>query len=228
MEITGQTSTATPAPTPTGAAKSSAKLAENFDQFLTLLTTQLRYQDPLSPLESNEFVAQLVQFTGVEQSISLNQKLDKLIALQSGNQTVAALDLIGRSVEIDGTKSMLQGSQAKWAYDLPEHVSQVTLTVLNAANQPVYASAGEITTGKHAFAWNGKDTNGVTLPAGSYQLRVSAIDELGEPVEAKTTAFGRVTGVESGATGVTISIGDVSVPMDGVLSVHDTIQQGEG
>ena len=61
---------------------SGASLAETFDTLLTLLTTQLQYQDPLDPMDTNEFTSQLVEFTGVEQAISTNKKLDQLISLQ--------------------------------------------------------------------------------------------------------------------------------------------------
>ncbi|MHC4984186.1 MAG: flagellar hook assembly protein FlgD, partial [Planctomycetota bacterium] len=76
-------------------------LASTFNNFLLLLTTQLQYQDPLSPLDTNQFTEQLVQFTNVEQSIKTNSKLDQLIALQGANQLTAALDYIGKTVDVD-------------------------------------------------------------------------------------------------------------------------------
>ena len=70
-------------------------LANNLDNFLTILTTQLQYQDPLSPMETSEFTNQLVMFTGVEQQVQQNQNLEKLIALQSNNLAISAVTYIG-------------------------------------------------------------------------------------------------------------------------------------
>ena len=86
-----------------------AKLAENFDTFLQLLTTQLQHQDPLSPMESNEFVAQLVQFSEVEQAIASNKSLEKLIDLQNTNQATAAIGYIGQTVEAAGSGAHVSG-----------------------------------------------------------------------------------------------------------------------
>src|SRR3546814_13785327 len=81
---------------------SGASLAETFDTFLTLLTTQLQHQDPLNPMDTNEFTSQLVEFTGVEQAISTNQKLDALIGLQADRQLNDAVGYIDKLVGADG------------------------------------------------------------------------------------------------------------------------------
>ncbi|MCC7047960.1 MAG: hypothetical protein IT562_14710, partial [Alphaproteobacteria bacterium] len=88
---------ATDTATATGTTKSMSKLAENFDQFLTLLTTQLKNQDPLSPMDSAQFTQQLVSFAGVEQQINTNKNLETLLSLQKSNQMVGALDLMGKT-----------------------------------------------------------------------------------------------------------------------------------
>ena len=91
-----------------GSITDSASLAETFDTFLTLLTTQLQYQDPLDPMDTNEFTSQLVEFTSVEQAMATNKKLDSLIALQNSMQINDAVGYIGKTVGADGIILMLQ------------------------------------------------------------------------------------------------------------------------
>ena len=99
--------------TATSAAKTQAqsvKLAEDFTQFLTLLTTQLQNQDPLNPMDSTEFTNQLVQFSQVEQSINTNQKLDDLLALQLGGLSTVALGYVGMDVTYTSTEMNWDGA----------------------------------------------------------------------------------------------------------------------
>lgn len=92
-----------------------SNLAENFDNFLTILITQLQNQDPLSPMESNEFTSQLVQFTGVEQQVLQNKNLEELIRLQSANQTLSAVSFIGKLVEATGDTNTLTDGEATFS-----------------------------------------------------------------------------------------------------------------
>src|ERR687895_765063 len=113
------TSAITPTPTAASAAAStvtSKTMASNFDQFLRLLTTQLKNQNPLDPLDTNQFTQQLVQFAQVEQQISMNTSLSTLIALQQATQTSAAMSFLGTTVEVEGSTTRLQGGQATWTY----------------------------------------------------------------------------------------------------------------
>ena len=97
----------------TNPAEAEAKLAENFDTFLTLLTTQLRNQDPLDPLDSAQFTQQLVQFSQVEQSILANKNFDTLIADVRRGQNATYLNYLGEDVEASGSTTMLSEGQAR-------------------------------------------------------------------------------------------------------------------
>ena len=120
--------------TGTTSTTSMSKLAENFDQFLTLLTTQLKNQDPLSPMDSAQFTQQLVQFAGVEQQINANKNLETLISLQKSSQVMGALDLMGKKVEASSDKVPLMNKQATFAYELPKNAAQARLTVTRATS----------------------------------------------------------------------------------------------
>lgn len=219
--ITGSSAT-----TATSAAsKASQTLASNFDTFLTLLTTQLKNQDPLSPMDSAEFTQQLVQFAGVEQSIAANKNLEQLISLNQSSFAASLVNYIGRTVEANGETTVLEDGQATWTYELPANADKVTLSVTNENGQIVWTGDGEKSMGAHSFVWNGVGSGGTTQPEGFYKLKVTATDSAGNALKATTVIRGVVTGVD-GINGVTVlNIGGVTVPLGNVLSVHATDTQ---
>src|SRR4029079_4924375 len=99
---------------PSTPATSKATLAGNFDTFLRILTTQLKNQNPLDPLDTNQFTQQLVQFAGVEQQINMNQQLTTLVALQKAPQTTSAMSFLGSTATVDGTTTKLTNGAASW------------------------------------------------------------------------------------------------------------------
>src|SRR5215212_8801809 len=99
-------------------AASKAVLAGNFDTFLQLLTTQLKNQNPLDPLDTNQFTQQLVQFAGVEQQINMNQQLTSLVALQKATQTTSAMSFLGSTATVDGTTTKLTNGAASWSFSV--------------------------------------------------------------------------------------------------------------
>jgi flagellar basal-body rod modification protein FlgD len=105
-------------------ATGRTRLAENFDTFLALLTTQLKNQDPLAPLDSNEFTAQLVQMTGVEQQLLTNDLLEKLVT-NTGSGVATAVSLIGKEVRADANVAALSGGKAEWVYKLDRPASDL-------------------------------------------------------------------------------------------------------
>ncbi|MEM1139421.1 MAG: flagellar hook assembly protein FlgD [Pseudomonadota bacterium] len=173
-------------------ATAATGLAENFDTFLTLLTEQLQNQDPLDPMDTNEFTSQLVQYTSVEQAIATNDNLEQLIALQSGNGFSMALDYLGTQVEAAGDTSILSEGSAKWQYTLTGSAEQTALTVLNEAGQIVFVDEGQTATGAHDFIWDGRDNAGNLLPDGAYTLNIAAQDGNGATIGARTAVNGVV------------------------------------
>src|SRR2546425_8888071 len=115
-------STITPTSSSTATSSSSSsdktKLGTDFNTFLSLLTTQLKNQDPLSPLDTNQFTQQLVSFSQVEQAINTNDKLSSLLALQQQDQSVTALPLVGHTVQYSDNQEALTNGQATFEYNL--------------------------------------------------------------------------------------------------------------
>jgi flagellar basal-body rod modification protein FlgD len=180
------------------AGSSAGRLAENFDTFLTLLTTQLQYQDPLNPMDSNEFTQQLVQFSSVEQQIQTNKSLDSAVSLLLANQTISAAGYIGRNVEAKGDEVWLgQEGGATWGYKLDAPATAASLTISDSRGKLVYAVPASLDGAHHEFVWNGMDAAGRRLPEGGYKLAVTALDKDGEAIESKISVIGTVTAVET-------------------------------
>ena len=177
-------------------ASSRTRLASNFDTFLSLLTTQLRNQDPLSPLDSNQFTQQIVQMTGVEQQLLTNDLLQSLVGRNSG--VGDAVSYIGRQVTVDSATARLANGAANWTYTLPSAAASATVEVRNAAGAVVYRGAApDRTAGEHSFTWDGKDLSGNAVPAGTYTLSIAAQNTAGQSITATTGFTGTVTGVET-------------------------------
>ena len=209
----------------TAAASSQAsspltKLSSNLDSFLKLLTLQLQHQDPLAPLDATQFTAQLVQFSGVEQAITSNQKLDQLIALQSGNHTTDALGYLGKLVEADSNHLQLTEDGADFSYSLAGNAAATSVTVLDSAGNAVWTQTGEVTAGSHGVHWDGTGDDGSTLPPGKYTIEIAAVDKNGKPVGASTATLGLVTGVEMRDGQTILDLGDIEVAASSVHSVH--------
>ena len=203
----------------TGAAKASKKIAEDFDNFLVLLTTQLQNQDPLEPMDANEFTAQLVRFTTVEQSIASNKNLEALLASANASQAAAAVNYLGTRVEATGTENELTDAGASWTYTLPKASEQTTILIKDSTGNVVFSTAGETNAGKHAFDWNGQTQNGTPVPQGVYRIQVTATQPNGDVVGATTGVVGVVTGVETVDGEQMLTIGGAKVPFDGVIAV---------
>jgi len=200
-------------------SSAGATLAETFDTFLTLLTTQLQYQDPLNPMDTNEFTSQLVEFTGVEQAISTNQKLDQLIALQDSMQLNDAVGYMGKQVGADGIILMLQDGESTITYDLGANASEASILIIDEEGNTVRTLEGDTEVGHHEIVWDGLDDDGEPLEDGLYGFLVTAIDADDAPVPLVQGTIGRVTGVKLVDDVVTLEVGELEIALSDVLSI---------
>lgn len=207
------------ASTSSKADASKATLAQSYDTFLTLLTTQLRYQDPLKPMDSAEFTNQLVQFSGVEQSISTNKNLEQLLAMQAANQAVTSIGYIGNTVEAVGKTVPLVNGTAEITYALPENAAKANILIFNSAGQLVRTADANTLAGKHSFTWDGLGSNGTTLPDGAYSFAVAAINSDKKTLDVPTAIVGTVTGTQTDGTKSQVLIGTVPIDLENVISV---------
>ncbi|MBK8908794.1 MAG: flagellar hook assembly protein FlgD [Rhodospirillales bacterium] len=219
-------SAATTTATATGkAGADQQRLEEDLFNFLNLLVTQLQAQDPLDPMDANEFTSQLVQFANVEQQIYQNSHLETLVGLQESNQAAAMVNYLGTMVEAEGKSFTLADGGAQASYTLPETALETTLVVKNDRGQPVYTIGGETGAGRHSFEWDGHDADGRPLPDGVYTLDVSAKHGDQSPMPVSQTVYGRITGAAADGGRAVLFMGDVQIPMEDVLSVREPERQ---
>src|ERR1700761_2756469 len=140
----------------------SQQIAGNFNEFLQLLTTQLQNQDPLDPLDTNQFTQQLVEFTSVQQQVDMNTNMQTLISLQQTSEATSAMQFLGSNVTLTGTNATLAaGSPATWSLNSPSPATaQVTITSANG--QVAYTGTTSLNAGTQTYSWNGQGNNGVT------------------------------------------------------------------
>jgi len=199
--------------TPTSATQSQTKLAEDFDQFLRLLTTQLQFQDPLDPMDSSEFTNQLVSFTQVEQSISTNKNLENLISQTQNAAMSNAVGYLGTEVTIQTDRAGLRNDVATWEYGLQTNADETQITVKDATGKIVYEGFGENNAGLHDFVWNAPENT----PDGIYQLIVTAETANGSAVQTAIYSKGKVETIE------TLN-GEVHLSVNGILTATSNIQ----
>lgn len=201
----------------------SQNLSADMNTFLTLLTTQLKYQDPLDPMDTVEFTNQLVQYSSVEQAIQTNEKLDSLLSMNIANLGAQAVSYIGKVAQVLGNVMPLEGGKAKATYTLDKNVVSTTIVVKDMNGNIVYSEQGKVTSGTHEFTWDGKDSNGNQLEDGAYKIEVSTKVASGETAASVvTTVFGRVTGVASDSSGVYVGLGDaVTAGLGDILTVRN-------
>ena len=203
-----------------------SKLAKDLDSFLQLLTSQLKNQDPLSPMDSTEFTNQLVQFAQVEQQINLNEGMTNVVGLTQQSIVTSAVNYIGETIEAGSDKLPLQNGMARMAYGLGAESAKTTIVIRDLAGEIVYTEQGRTNAGVHELVWDGTHSStGGQLPDGTYSIETIAVPIGEDPVPTWTTAFGRVTGLTN-VNGTTIMLMDqVAVPIDQILSVSETAKQ---
>jgi flagellar basal-body rod modification protein FlgD len=196
-------------------------LADTFDNFLKLLTEQLKHQDPLDPMESNEFTSQLVEFTGAEQAVLTNSKLDSLIALQNGNQLNSVVSYIGKNISANSLALNLDENGATIKYSLAGNAAETTIRIIDEDGNTVRTLEGSTNAGVHEITWDGKNSAGTQMEEGVYGFLVVAKDADGEAVTTAQGIIGKVTGVEIDNGTVVLSLGELLIPLDEVVSIQE-------
>lgn len=194
-------------------------IAENFDVFLKLLTTQLKNQNPLEPVKTNEFTQQMVAFTGVEQQVKMNKSIESLGQIFQQSSLASSVSYIGKTVTADGATTNLDNGNAKWEVNFKQLPKDSKIVIYNEAKKPVYSTEANFNSGMNSFNWNGKGNSGQDLPNGLYTIKILAKDAGGRVIVPDTLTSGVVTGVDmTGKTGMLI-LGDRSVKIENVRKI---------
>jgi flagellar basal-body rod modification protein FlgD len=212
-------------------AKGSGTLGK--EDFLSLLITQLKYQDPLSPMEGTEFASQLAQFSSLEQLTNLNDSMlasieSNFYLTQSINNTMIAT-LIGKDAKIAGNTIVSNGQEnTQLAYNLPSNASTVTINILNEAGEIVRTIENVPTTaGEHKLNWDFSDNDGNSLPEGKYSFEVVALNNEGESIQAETLMYGTIDGIRYTDGGTMLLVNDTEYFLSDILEIINNNSSGE-
>lgn len=196
------------ASTTTSSTSSSSSLGQ--DAFLQLLVTQLQYQDPLDPMDDKEFVAELAQFSSLEQLTEINTGIENLATQGTQQQLIGAVNFIGKTIEATGTAVSLEdGKATAVTFTLPEDAETCLVNVLDTSGQVVRTvDLGATTAGAVEFSWDGMDYDGNVMDDGQYQVAVTATNADGETMKATSTMTGTVVGISQENGSYYLNIGN--------------------
>lgn len=218
MAVSGTSSSTSGSSTGSTVTGGTTGIANNFDQFLLLLTTQLKNQSPLDPLDTNQFTAQLVQFAGVEQQLRTNDTLGSLLSLSAAGTATNAVGFIGSTITADGATARLSGGKADWKVNMPA-AGTATITIKDAKGNVVQTQTRALTAGDQTYSWDGTTSTGTKAADGEYTITIDAKSVAGDTLTAKTQISGVVDGVDFTSSIPVLKIGGISVPIDKVKSV---------
>lgn len=200
----------------------SASVQSEYNTFLTILTTELQNQDPTSPLDTNQFTSQLVQFSALEQNLQTNSLLQQLVTSQSQGQVNGALGYLGHTVQATGNAFALDGTSTDTpalTYSLASKADTAVINVVNSDGVTVRQLTVDADAGQHSETFDGNNSTGQQLPAGAYTFQVQATDSKGNAIAATTYETGKVTGIDTTNGVVNLHIGSVTVPASNVVQV---------
>jgi len=197
------------------------QLSGNFSTFLTLLTTQLKNQDPTSPMDSNEFTQQLVEYSQVEQQIDSNTNLQTLISQGTSNAAAVTTGYLGKNVSVTNGQASLTNGAATWTYNLGAAAASSQITITNSSGQNVYTGAGATTAGNNTFSWNGQDNNGNQLSDGTYKMTVTATDTAGATITTSVASAGTVSQIDMTGSSPMLVIGNMEVSPSDIAAVSN-------
>jgi flagellar basal-body rod modification protein FlgD len=204
-----------------GSGDAMNQLSGNFDTFLTLLTTQLKDQDPTSPMDSSTFTQQLVEYSQVEQQINSNTNLQTLISQGQTQSGAYATSYLGKTVTVTGGQAALTKGTATWNYNLGTTAANTSLTVSDSTGKVVYSTAGATAAGNNSFTWTGQDNSGNQLADGTYTLAATAVDSSGAPITSTVSSTGQVSEVNMTGGTPQLVIGSMSVGLSAISTVQN-------
>lgn len=196
----------------------TSDLDDQFNSFLSLLTTQLKHQDPTEPLDTNQMTAQLVDFTALEQQLQTNEFMAALFLNTQHSAQTEAVSFIGKKITTEGNLAILQNSEATWSYRSPE-AGTANIAIFDEDDTLVKSETIAIEPGQSSYTWNGVTDSGNKAPDGRYAIKITALNASNESMNITTEFTGIVDGVDFTSIDPELIIGDTRVVMSSVSSV---------
>ena len=202
----------------TSATNSLTSLASNFQDFLSMLMTQLQNQDPTSPMDTNQFTSELVEFASVQQQINTNASMTQLIQLGQSGQVLQSASIVGHQVALNANSIVLQNGAGGLNFTASA-AGPVAIGVYGSNGAQLYSTTVNATAGSNTWNWNGQTSDGTQLPDGSYSVQVMSAGSGGTATAVPFTVLGTVTGVNQTSSGLSLRLGSTSVPFSDLASL---------
>ncbi len=213
---------ATTTTTTSSSSAASEQLFSDYNDFLLLLTEQLQNQDPLDPMDTNEFTNQLVQYSQLEQQINTNEQLEAQTTLDTANTMTQTLSYLGVEVEVSGNTAYSDGAGADWSFYLSESSQNVTVQVLDENGDIVSEETVSGDVGGNDYEWDGLTDEGDVAEDGLYTLHLTALDSDGKALTVDISVHSEVTGVDTtGTLPVLLFEGGQASNLDDVISLSN-------
>ena len=197
---------------------SLASLSGNEQTFLNLLLTQLKNQDPTTPVDTNQFTTELVQYSQVEQQINTNSSLSQLVSLTQSGDLLQGASLVGKQLDIASSVVPLQGGKGVVQFTSAGDQT-ATISITNAAGAHIKTGTVEAQAGTNTFTWDGADDSGQPQPDGPYTVSILGTAAGGATAALPFTVLGTATGITRSGTAIDLQLGATSVDLGSVLSV---------
>ena len=193
-------------------------LGSNFNQFLSLLTTQLQNQDPTAPVDSNQFTQELVEFTGVQQSVQTNTNLTQLISLQQGSEVLQSAQVVGHQATVTAGQITLQHGTGTLGFNTVA-AEPVQIAIVNSAGHAVRDVTLTSQAGANTWSWDGRDNAGNQLADGAYGVAVETGTSSANASAVPFSVVGTATGLTNGPSGLQLQLGALSVGLASVQGI---------
>ncbi|MBS0510641.1 MAG: flagellar hook assembly protein FlgD [Proteobacteria bacterium] len=192
-------------------SKTGSTSAAEESRFLTLLTTQLRNQDPTNPMQNAEITSQLAQMSTVDGIERLNKMFQSFVDAQGASDSMQAAALVGHGVLVEGRGLALTSAGAVGGFEVDADADKVVLSVKDATGREVkQMSFADVAAGSHNFTWDGTTQDGSRAADGLYTIGVTATKD-GKDVTGRTLQFGDVSSVIRGAGGTDFQVGSLGI-----------------
>lgn len=216
MSVSGVGSSSSSSSASSGNASAATNsLMSNYNTFLTLLTTQLKTQSPLSPMDVNSFTQQLVQYSAVEQQIQTNSNLKSMMDTMTSSAALQLVNYVGKSVTAYSDTTKMDGGKANWTVNSSSAASGAKVTITDENGGVVYQGSLDLKAGNNNFSWDGKGSNGADYSSsgGAFTISVNGTDTDGKAVTITTEVSGKVQAVDTSSQQPYIKVNGRLLPL---------------